>query len=184
MSEMVRQPTTTPGPDEKQASVIFYTASNIVWGEVLYRSTIRVSTWLRTNAVPDFLTILNAKVLNTTSPIDTPKPIHFPEIHIPTSQVLAYHLLPPAKDPMDYDPTEPNRCMDPVTVIVGTFKFDGFMRMSTRMVVRKYLEVTREGFSSIYDVDISNLIIPSLGVVKAPFVQVRQLNVMFAIRPA
>jgi hypothetical protein len=183
MSEGNRQPITPPGPDEIKAPVMFYTATNIFWGDVLYKSTIRVSTWLRTNVVPDFLTIVNARAMPTTAHLDQPRPILFPELHIPTSQVLAYHLLPPAKEPLDYDPTEPNRVMDPVTVIVGTFRFDGSMRMSSRTTLRKYLDVTRESFSSLYDVEISNHIIPALGVVKVPFVQVRQLGVTFSIRP-
>ena len=106
----------------------------------------------------------------------------FPEIHVHNTQILALHLLPPEKDPPDYDPTEPNRVMVPIAAIVGTFRMDGHMRMAAVSNLKKYLEVTRENFTAFYDAEIYNSTVPALGVMRVPYVLVRQNTTMFAYR--
>jgi hypothetical protein len=171
-------------PDEKAVDVMAYTPTYLCWGEVVVKNQIRISTWLRTAAAPDIVRIYNAKLLITSAPSDPPKPIIFTEIHIPTLQIIAFHLLPPAQEPLDYDPTEPNRRMDPVSVSVGTFRFDGYMRMSIKSNLAKYIEVTKETFTGIYDVDIRSQVVPALGVLHTPFTLVRQNAVIFGTRTA
>jgi hypothetical protein len=170
------------GLDDKVAPVMVYTALGLIWGEVIVKKQIRVSTWLRTNAAPDDICIYNAKVLITTTPVNPPRPMMFPEIHVANPQILALHLLPPEKDPLDYDPTEPNRVMTPITAVVGTFRFDALMRMAAISNLKKYLEVTRENFTALYEADIYNPTVPALGTMHVPFVLVRQSTTMFALR--
>jgi len=136
---------------------------------------------LRTNASPDIVCLYNAKTLTTTTSV-TPKPLQFIEMHIANQQILAMHLMPPAKDPLDYDPSEPNRRMDPVTVLVNTFRVDGLMRIAAKSNLAKYLEVTRENFAAIYDAEITCPVMPSLGVMRVPYIIVRMTSSMFAIR--
>jgi len=169
-------------PDEKATPVMVYTATNIVWGEVVTKQAIRVSTWLRTNTAPDSVRVYNAKVLLTTAPLSTPRPMSFPELHIAIPLILAFHLQPPEKDPVDYDPTEPNRRMDPVTVLVSTFRMDGFIRVSMVSNLAKYLEITRESFTGIYDVEISNSLLPYLGIIRVPYVLVHKTTSIFTTR--
>lgn len=170
------------GPEEKTAAVMAYTGDKLCWGDIVIKKQVRASTWLRTNLAPEVVQIYNAKVLITTTPIESSKPMTFPEIHIPNEKVIAFHLIPPAQDPLDYDTTEPNRKMTPISVIVGTFKIDGFMRMSTQSNLAKYLDITRENFTSIYDAEISSPILPSLGIFRVPFLLVRQSAVIFSTR--
>jgi hypothetical protein len=182
MTDTPPTPTSTyvVGKDEKSAPVMVYTVTGIVWGDVVVREQVRVSTWLRTNMAPDNVCIFNAKALITTNNT-TPKPIQLKEIHISLTQILAIHLIPPAQDPPDYDPTEPNRVMTPAAALVGTFRFDGKMRMSTVTNLAKYIEITRENFTGLYEVDISCPVMPALGTLKVPFVLVRQATTFFAL---
>ncbi|NPV76954.1 MAG: hypothetical protein HPY59_11340 [Anaerolineae bacterium] len=167
---------------EKSAAVMAYTHNKLCWGEIVIKEQVRVSTWLRTNLAPEVIRIYNAKMLITTAPVESLKPMTFSEIHVPTEKVIAFHLIPPAKDPLDYDPSEPNRQMTPISVLVGAFKVDGFMRMSMQSNLAKYLEITRENFTAIYDAEISSPILSALGIFRVPYLLVRQNAVIFTTR--
>lgn len=167
--------------DEKTANVMVYTRSAIHWGMIIVKNPVRVSTWLRTNLAPEVLTIYNANSLLTT--IAGAKPISSRALYLFTSEVLAFHLIPPQTEPPDYDPTEPNRYMDPVSILVGAFRIDGHMRLSLISNVEKYLDRTREEFTSIYDAKITNIINPAAGVMKVPYLIVRQNAVVYTKKP-
>src|SRR5512133_3320665 len=121
MTESAQTPLYTVASDEKVAQVMIYTVNALYWGEVVVKSIVRVSTWLRTNTAPDRVAVYNAKAMYTG--ISTPqRPLQFAELHVSTTQILGFHLVPPAKDPPDYDPTEPNRRMVPVTALMSNFR--------------------------------------------------------------
>jgi hypothetical protein len=168
-------------PDEKTAQVMIYTPSSMYWGDIIVKNMVRVSTWLRTNTVPDRICLLNAKMLVTTTGT-SPRPASFPELHISVTQILAFHLLPPAKDPPDFDPTEPNRKMEPANALVGSFLIKGFLRISNNVDLKRFLEVTREAYTAVYDAEITNLIISGMGPIAVPFVLVRQETAVFTNR--
>ncbi len=159
-------------PDEKATPVMVYEMNSMCWGEVVTKELVRVNTYLRTLA-PDYVSLRDAKIM----PIGgsgTKQPIACPELHIRTPKVIAFHLLPPADEPPDYDPTEANRMMEPVTALVGPFRFDGHLRISTIMDLYKALEISKEVFVSLYDVAASCPTMPALGVIRAPLVLVRR----------
>ena len=166
--------------DEKSVNVMAYTHSSIHWGTVIVKNPIRVSTWLRTNLAPDLITIYNASSLNTAIP--GAKPIQSRELYLFTNQIIAFHMSPPQEDPPDYDPTEPNRYMDPISILVGTFRIDGHIRLSLISNVEKYLDRTREEFTSIYDAKIYNIANINSGVMKVPYLIVRQDTVVYTKR--
>ncbi len=170
----------TLSSDQKAAQIMLYTNLGVYWGEVVVAQQIRVSTWLRTTAAPESITLYNAKALITTHP-GQPKPIGFQEMHIFANQVLAYHLMPPQQDPLDYDPSEPNRKMVSVTALIGSFRLDGSMRMSTISNLRHYLDITREMFTPLYDVKITNTILTGMGAIKVPYVLLRQATSILAV---
>lgn len=166
--------------NDKVTSVMLYTGINMCWGDLITREQIRVSTWLRTNYAPDHIALHNAKVLFASS--GQLKPISYPELYIAVVQINAFHLMPPASEPLDYDPNEPNRKFEPMSALVGHFRFDGFMRMATVSNLQKYLDVTREVFTPIYNVEISNTANAAMGVIRVPYVIVRQERAIFASR--
>ena len=158
--------------DEKITKVVAYTSNIFARGEVVTKEIIRVSTWLRSPMAPHNLFLRNAQVLVFGGPGALQTQV-FSEYFLTVSQVIAFHMLPPAQDPVDYDASEPNRKMEPITVLVGTFRFNGHIRMSSQATLEKHLDISREAFMSLYDVEISNPGIPSMGIVKVPMVIVR-----------
>jgi hypothetical protein len=180
MTQTIQTPPYTLESNEKVAQVMAYTNNALYWGEVVVKEMIRVSTWLRTNNAPDRVRIYNVRVMNTTAGSQS-KPMHYSELYIATTQINIFHLIPPNKDPLDYDPTEPNRKMQPVTMLVSTFRIDGHLRLAASGSIGKFLEVVRENFTSIYDAQISSLSNPNFGVISVPYVIVRQESTVFAI---
>ncbi len=167
--------------DEKSAQVMIYTMNSLFWGAVVVKAIIRVSTWLRTNSVPDWITLYNAGSIITTSGT-APRTMNFTEVDVPVQQIIAYHLLPPAADPLDYDATEPNRRMEPINVLIGTFQVKGMLRINASASLKRHLEVTREAYTPIYDAEVTNLILTAFGPVKVPYILIRQAAAVFTTR--
>jgi hypothetical protein len=167
--------------DEKATQMMVYITQGIYWGTVITKQGVRLSTWLRGQAAPDYMRLLDTKGLITTAG-GQPKPVAFKETNIPAEYILAYHMLPPAQDPVDYDVTEPNRSMIPVTMGIGTFFCNGFLRISTISTLAKFLDATKEVFTSVYDAEINCPIMPSLGTLKIPYLQVRKNNTIFCLK--
>jgi hypothetical protein len=92
-----------------------------------------VNIWLRTDGAPKYMHVLKPQVLVFGgSPV---KALTYQEIYFPTTQLIAFHTLPPTDEPLDYDPDEANRMMEAVDVIVGTFVMKGKIRISTQTEV-------------------------------------------------
>ena len=168
-------------PDEKMNQVMIYTANALLWGDLVVKSIIRVSTWLRTNAVSDWLTLYNANLLITNQGAAV-KPVSFNEMHIPVTQINAIHLIPPAQDPFDFDPTELNRRMEPVNAIFGSFMAKANLRIATTATLKKYIELNHETFTGLYDVEVTSLTLPNFGSVKLPYILLRQVTTVFTAR--
>jgi hypothetical protein len=168
---------------EKVTPVMVYTLTTLARGEIVTKEQMRVSTFLRTQAAPEFIGLYNAQVLSFGGQTGIQQ-ASYSEFFIPTQQVLAYHLVPPAKDPPDYDPSEPNRKMEPAILLVGTFRFNGHLRMATQSSLSKFLELARESFFSFYDVEITNPGLPSASTLKVPIVLARLNTAVMAMRSA
>lgn len=167
-------------PDEKMTPVMIYTQNSLIRGSVITKENIRVSTWLRQAGAPEFLHLRNANVLILGASLQSQ---NFPDFFLSTPQVCAFHLLPPASDPMDYDETEPNRKMEPLTVLVGTFRFNGHMRMAAITDLTTHLSIIRSPLISIYNIEISNPNLQAMGVLKVSMALVRTSLVSFGSKP-
>jgi hypothetical protein len=164
--------------DEKATPVMVYTPNHLAWGEVITKELIRLSTWLRTQAAPQYIFLHNAQMMYAGS--GSPTQVSVSELHIPLAQVCAFHMIPPHHDPVDYDPNEPNRKMIPVSVLVGSFRFDGLLRMSTQSSIFTFLEVIKETYTSLYDVRVYQPQRPSMTPIHLPFTLVRRDTALFA----
>jgi hypothetical protein len=167
-------------PDEKSGSIIMYLRQGLCIGDVVLKNHLRISTWLRTNAAPETICMKNAKMIYIAADAK-PKSMTFSEYFVATSELLAYHLLPPAQDPVDYDPDEPNRHMVSITALMDKFRIDGKIRISQQVDLRKSLEISREEYKSIYEATIYCPIMPALGIVNVPLVLIRQSAAIFAV---
>ena len=170
------------GADEKVTPIMAYTQSSIIWGDVVTKQQIRVSSWLKTSAAPDVVAVYNAKVLPVLFNGEI-RPAVFTEVHVPIKGILAFHILPPAVDPLDYDPAnEPNLHMEPTSILIANIRMDGFLRLSTRTNLARFVEVSRETFTTLYDAVITSPIMPALGSVKCSFAIVREEASVFCSR--
>jgi hypothetical protein len=165
--------------DEKASGVMVYTQNMLIRGDAITKQNNRVSVWLRTEGAPEYFHILRPQIVNLAG--HTPRTLSFAEMHFPTSQVIGFHLTPPAQDPMDYDETEKNRSMQPVSVLVGTFIFNGAIRISTLVDLGTSITSSRSVWMSIYNVKISNPLLPQMGEMQVPMLVVRPGQVGFAL---
>ena len=181
--DMEQTPRTSAGPSEgeKLTPVMVYTLNTLIWGDLYTREAIKVSVWLRTAMAPQYISLHQAQVI-TLGGVGPIKPFGYDELHIPTLQVIAFHIKPPDREPLDYDENEPNRKMEPITALVGSFRFDGTVRMSNQTHLERYLDVTSESYTMIYDVAISQPAIPAMGVIRVPMALAKRDVVAFARR--
>ena len=167
-------------PDEKTTPVMLYTQESLVRGDVVTKqSVIRVNIWLRTDGAPSYMHLLKPQVLVFGgNPV---KALSYSEIYYPTTQLIAFHVMPPADEALDYDPGEANRMMQPVDVLAGTFIMKGKIRISTQTELGTSLEVARISWMSLYDVEISNPYLPQMPPMHVPMVLVNPSHVAFGL---
>lgn len=149
-------------PDEKLTTVMIYTNDMLVRGDVVVKETIRVSIWLRTQGVPNFIHLIKPQVVVLAG--STPKTLAYEEIFIPTVQVIGFHIAPPAQDPLDYDSSEANRMMQPIQILMGSFILKAKLRISTQTDIATGLDVMHTAWTSVYDAEITNPYLPQFAV--------------------
>jgi hypothetical protein len=164
---------------EKVTAVMIYTSHMLIWGDVVTKAAMRVSTWLRTPSVPRYFFMHDANIVMISGSSPS-KPHFFSEIHLPVAEAIAFHMKPPAHDPIDYDPNEPMRKMMPVTALAGLYRFYGTVRMSVQTALEKFLEVSKETFIGLYDAEITLPSIPAMGVIRVPYTLLRSDRVAFS----
>lgn len=164
--------------DEKTAIVMVYTHNSLIRGEVVIKETLRVSIWLRTQGVPNFIHLYKPQVILFGG--TPPKSLTYAEMFVPTADVIGFHIAPPEQDPMDYDPTEVNRMMQPVDMMLGSFLLKGKIRISMQTDIATNLDVSRASWMSIYDADISNPYLSQFNV-HVPMLVVNPMHVNFGI---
>ena len=167
-------------PDERIVPVMVYSLNTVARGGLKVKSTLRANIWMRTEAVPEYVHITKAQVVTfggTSIQAEA-----YQDYFIPTSQVIAYHTLPPNNEPLDYDETEMNRKMEPVIVMVGTFRFNGYIRLSSQISLSANLDMMKASFISLYNVEISNPFLQGMGVIIVPLVLTRPSYIHFGIK--
>ena len=166
-------------PDEKTTPVMLYSQYGVVRGEAVVKQNVsRVNIWLRTDGAPRYIHVLKPQVL-----IFGGSPgqgiVLFPKFIFPTSEVIAFHTLPPTDEPLDYDPGEADRKMEAVELLVGTFVMKGNIRISTHTEVDNSLESARVSWMSVYDAWITNPYLPQMPALQTPMVLVNPTHIAF-----
>lgn len=167
-------------PDEKTAPVMLYGKNSVIRGDAVVKQIIpRLNIWLRTEGAPKYIHILKAQVLVFGG--SPPKALSYSEIFFPTSEAIAFHTLPPLEEPLDYDPSEANREMDVIELLVGTFVMKAKIRISTQAEVATSLETARASWMSVYDVWITNPYLPQMPALQVPMMLVNPNHVAFGL---
>jgi hypothetical protein len=165
-------------PDEKTSTVMTYTQTSMTRGDVITKETMRVSIWLRTQGVPNYIHVHKPQVVLFGG--TPPKSLAMEEIFIPTAQVIGFHLAPPAQDPPDYDATELNRIMQPVDVLMGGCIVKGKLRISSQTDMATGLDVMHVAWVSIYEAEISSPYLPQF-TMQVPMLVVNPDRVSFGL---
>jgi hypothetical protein len=169
----------TLSPDEKSTMVMIYTQNMLAHGELVTKQGVRVSTWLRTQGVPEFIPLFKPAVLHFGG--GGVKTLTYSEIYVPASTVIAFHLAPPASEPPDYAEDEQNRIMVPVTGLAGTFQFKGYLRISSLSDLTTSIEQAHSSWLSIYNVDVMNHSMPQMQPIHVPMILMDPKQVSLAI---
>ncbi|HRQ24634.1 MAG TPA: hypothetical protein PLF42_14505 [Anaerolineales bacterium] len=165
-------------PDEKNSTVMVYTHNLLARGQVVTNEHLRVSIWLRTQGAPNFIHLFNPNVILFGG--TPPKSLNFSEFFVPITDVIAFHLAPPASDPLDYDENESNRMMQPVHMLVGSFTLRSKLRVSTQTDLATSLDVSQSTWLSVYEADIGNPYLPQFNM-HVPMLLVRPSHVNFGL---
>jgi hypothetical protein len=165
-------------PDEKTTPAMLYSKHGVVRGEVVVKQNVpRVNIWLRTDGAPRYIHVLKPQVLIFGgSPV---KALSYSELYFPSSEVIAFHTLPPLEEPLDYDTSEADRKMEVVELLVGTFVMKGNIRISTHTEVDTTLELARVSWMSVYDVWINNPYLPQMPALQVAMLLVNPVHVAF-----
>jgi hypothetical protein len=165
--------------DEKATKIMIYSRNKLVHGDLVTKENARVSIWLRTQGVPNYLHILNPQiVLFGGSP---PKSVAYSEYFFPTERIIGFHIAPPASDPPDYDPNETNRTMVDVNLILGVFMLKGKVRISTMADFATSIEIQHTAWFSIYEAEIANPFLPQMPPIHVPMLLVNPAQVSFGM---
>jgi hypothetical protein len=168
-----------PGEDEKLTPLMIYSAQKLIWGKALSKQLIQVSSWLLSEMAPNYITLIDAQVLIFGTGQNSAK-LNFSFLNIQTSQINAYHILPPADESPYYGSSEPNRKMEPVSVLSSIFRFDASIHMATQSNLYRFLSVTKEEFVPLFDVWMTSPVLPAIKGVKSPFALIRQSTAAFS----
>jgi hypothetical protein len=164
-------------PDEKTTTVMVYSRNKLIHGDLVTKDNIRVSIWLRMQAVPNYFHLLKAEVLFFGG--TPPKSLAYDEYFFPTERIIGFHIAPPASEPLDYDPTELNRTMVEIGLMLGVFLLKGKIRISTRTEFATSIEVMHMTWLSIYDAVITNPFLTQLPAIQVPMLLVSPNQVSF-----
>ena len=167
-------------PDEKTTPVMLYTQQSVVRGELLTKqSVMRINIWLRTDGAPKYMHILKPQILVFGgSPV---KALSYSEIFFPSSEIIAFHTLPPTDEQLDYDPNEANRTMELIDLLVGTFVMKGKIRISTQTEISTSIEMARISWMSVYDIAVTNPYLPQMAALQVPMALINPTRVSFAL---
>ncbi len=169
--------------DEMTTPAIAYLPNQLVIGQLLSKSGIKVPTWLRSGMVPEYFRFFDAQVLVTGS--GEVSRITSPQAYAPVSEILIFHVLPPATKDIepDYDPTEPNREMVPVAAVCGAYRVDGIKRISALADFSAGLAAGHmQLFEPLYKATVSHPNLPALKPLKTPYLLLRQSKTIYMVK--
>jgi hypothetical protein len=169
----------TPGSNEKTTPVVVYARNKLVQGNLVTNENARVSIWLRMHDLPNYIHLLKAKILFFGG--SPAKSLTFEEYYFPTERIIAFHLAPPASDPLDYEPDASDRTMVDTSMLLGEFILKGKIRISTRADFATGLEVSHMTWLSVYQAEITNPFHSQIPVIHVPMLLVNPKQVSFGI---
>ncbi|MDM8518443.1 hypothetical protein QUF64_00235 [Anaerolineales bacterium HSG6] len=165
--------------DEKVTPVMAYTATSMFWGDAITKKMVRVGGWMRSDFSPLILELHNAQTLIFSA--NGPMTLSYPVIYLPYDTITAFHVMPGVEETLYYDPNEKKRVMLPVSAFIGQFRFEGKTRISEMTKVLTTLEIAKEDFLPVFEVEVSHPSLPPDGVIKVEFATVKRTLAVWGI---
>ncbi len=162
-------------PNEKTTPVMLYTENTLIHGKVVTRDIVRVNIFLRTEGAPKYLHLLDGQIIR---PGNTVKSINFDQIHVPTDEIIGFHVAPGIEIELDYEESEANRRMVAMKVVLGSSLLICKIRISTQSDLENFLETSRSKWLSLYEASISNPYLPQMSA-QVPMLLVRPERASF-----
>ena len=168
-------------PTDRLVPAMAYTDMCLIWGKIIAPEAVRVPTWLKVSLVPSHFSFVEVNMLT----FGGSQPIRstFPEMHLPTDSILAFHVLPPTEVEPDYDPEQKNMEMRKVTALANIYRFDGFRRISILGDTVAAIQSLSQTFSPLYDVTVSHPLAPAIKDLTVPYVLLRSAETKYVIHP-
>jgi hypothetical protein len=167
----------TLGPEEKVSVIMAYTQNGLMRGEIVTRDSVRVNTWLRTDSAPDFVHLYNLQWIQSSG--GTVRSLAYPELLLPVTLMIGFHLAPPSDEPLDYNVREDNRVNKRVAVLMGMFVVNGNIRTTTQTDLVTTLQISHSPWLSIYEPEISSPQLPQMPPLQVPMMLVRSDHAAF-----
>lgn len=156
-----------------------YSQNKLIRGDLVTKKEVRVNIWLRMQALPDYVHLLNSDVLFFGG--THPKSLRFTEYFFPVQRILGFHLAPPSDEPLDYETDEANRTMLNVELILGIFMLKGKVRISTHSDFTAMIELSHSTWFSVYDAEITNPFVEQMPTIQVPMLLVNPTQVSFGL---
>lgn len=169
----------TLAPDEKATTVIVYSPTKLIHGDLVTKKDTRVNIWLRRQDLPSYLHLLNTEVLFFGGA--THKALKYDEYYFPINRIIAFHLAPGISEPLDFDPETPNRTVMDVNMVIGAYILKGKVRISTHSDFATMLELSHMTWFSVYDAVIHNPFQPEIPTIHVPMLLVNPTQVSFGL---
>ncbi len=169
----------TLAPDEKATTVMVYSRTKLIHGDLVTKNNLRVNIWLRTQGVPNYIHLIKTQVLYLGT--GSPRSLTYDEYFFPTERIIGFHLAPPASEPLDYDASEANRTLMDVNMFLGAFVLKGKVRISTHASLATSIEVAHGTWLSVYDAEIVNLAMSQMPAIRVPMLLVNPRQVSFGL---
>lgn len=164
-------------PDEKTTTVMVYSRTKLIHGNLVTKKEARVNIWLRMQEMKGNLHLLNSEVLLFSGP--SSKAVSYNEYFFPIERIFGFHLTMPGTEPLDFDPSVENRSMIDVNLIMGIFIIKGKVRISAQTDFGSMIERSHNTWFSVYDASIDNPFLPEMPTIHTAMLLVNPTQVSF-----
>lgn len=167
--------------DEVATPVMVYVPGGLIWGSVVTHKALSAMRVLIGSTPPDYVALFNGQMLMTSSN-QLGKTFKRREFHIPSREILAYHLMPPHREELHFDETEMNRKMEPFTAIVGAFHFNSEIRMAEQANLKSFLSVAKSDYLEVANTEVLLPSNPNLQPIITNYALLRREYILFSTR--
>jgi len=168
--------TYTLEPGEKATQVMIGTPELLLWGDLVTKEQVRISSFLNTVA-EDFVPLHDCKALFLT-PAQQVAPVDKAVIYVKLEEILFFYTM------ADHEPLPEEsevRHYQPVEYFISSYRIEGSLLKSPIATLLNLLLVTKEAYMPVYQAKISHVAKPWLGTFSASMLHIRRDRLLVAV---